>query len=220
MLFYYDENAGDEQIIIKELSHFKARRQKINDIVNISKLDGFLYSYKIINFEKKQIILQLLNKKEFINNNAFSHLALAIIDIDSLYEILPYLNELGLSKLYLVYCDYSQKNFEFGEKQQNKAKRILINSSMQCARADILEIEVFKNLQSLKEAKGDICLIDFSSKNICEFDSAKLYVIGPEGGFSKKELSQYKLNSLNTKQILKSKNAAIYLNANIKSRLK
>lgn len=219
MLFYYDENAGNEQIIIKELSHFKARRQKINDIVNISKLDGFLYSYKIINFEKRQIILQLLSKKDFVNNNAFTHLALAMIELDSLYEILPYLNELGLSKLYLVYCDYSQKNIKFDEKQQNKAKRILINSSMQCARADILEIEVFKDLKSLKDAKGELCLIDFSANKLCEFDNKKLYVIGPEGGFSKKELSEYKLKALNTKLILKAKNAALYLNSNIQSRL-
>lgn len=211
MKYYFSLNAGKTEFELESelVNHFKARREKVGNIVNISKLDGNLYEYEITFMQRNKVILQLKNTLEFICVKSGAKIALAMIDIDSIYEIIPYLNELGLEELFLVYTDFSQKSFVFDEKKLSKLEKILHNSSAQCGRADILKVSIIKNLNELKKQFNDFVLIDFNKNDFCEFRKDILYVIGPEGGFSENERKMFKTQGLKSDNILKAKTATI-----------
>ncbi|MBT0878210.1 MULTISPECIES: RsmE family RNA methyltransferase [unclassified Campylobacter] len=217
MFYYFNDLAGSEEIVLDSelVSHFKARREQIGNIVNISRLDGFLYKYEIIFMQRNKIILKMLEQCEFKANKSGVKIALAMIEIDSIFEIAPYLNELGLEELFLVYTDFSQKSYKFDDKKLAKLEKILHNSSSQCARADILKITILNNLAELKKLYNDFVLIDFNKNDLCEFNKDCLYVIGPEGGFSEKERNLFKTQGLKITNILKAKTAIISISSKI-----
>ncbi|ULO02161.1 16S rRNA m3U1498 methyltransferase [Campylobacter sp. RM5004] len=217
MFYYFSKLAGDSEIRLDSelVAHFKARRQSLGDIVKLSKLDGLLHEYEIVFMQRNDIRLSLKNTFEFKTNKSGVRLALAMIEIDSILEIAPYLNELGLEELFLVYTDFSQKSYKFDEKKLAKLEKILHNSSSQCARADILKITILNSLSELAKLYKDFILIDFNKNDLCEFNKDCLYVIGPEGGFSEKERKLFKTQGLKISNILKAKTAVISISAKI-----
>ena len=68
MQYIYDKLAGSLTLEIKDENYnyiIKARRHKLDDYISFRNLqDDFLYVYKIIEINKKNTILELLNKEE------------------------------------------------------------------------------------------------------------------------------------------------------------
>jgi len=58
------------------------------------------------------------------------------------------LNEIGVSKISFIYCDRSQKNFIINLK---RVKKILINSSQQCGRSVMMDIEEIECIENFLE---------------------------------------------------------------------
>ena len=116
MQFVYFPNPAS-QISITGDEHkylFKVRRIKKDELVKIRNLkDDYLYIYKIESINKKEAILSLIEKKLSPNKPKKPfHLAWCVIEPKNIEKTLPALNEIGISKITFVYCDYSQKNFK------------------------------------------------------------------------------------------------------------
>ncbi len=190
MQFSYDEFCGGDVFEIKDEVYnyiVKARRHKVGDEIYFRNLkDSFIYLYKIEEINKKNALLRLVSKEEKIIKNPKSlHLGWCVIDVKNIEKTLPSLNELGVDKITFIYCEYSQKNFKINIEKLNK---ILINSSTQCGRSDIIKLEVCNGLEKFLKENSEVYFLDFSQKFVDEKKSdIKTLVIGCEGGFSNKE---------------------------------
>lgn len=218
MQFLYIAESGDEIIRLKDdtFRHLMVRREKKDEIIKTRNLkNSTLYSYKIESISKKEAILRLIDKKELeIVPKRFLHLCWCIIDPKAIEKSLPTLNEIGVAKISFIYCQRSQRNFKVDLK---RCEKILINSSQQCGRSNIIELELVDKLKNVIDSYQDIVVLDFGGISCFDAD-IKRVLIGPEGGFSDDErelLSHLKKISFNTNSILKSESAAISIAAKV-----
>ncbi|EOZ2161226.1 16S rRNA (uracil(1498)-N(3))-methyltransferase [Campylobacter coli] len=215
MQFLYHKQAGEEILKLKgeEFAHLKARRIKENEILSLRNLeDDFIYEYKISNLDRNSCLLYFLHKHFKSHPQSELDLALAVIDTKILEKTLPFLNELGVKKLHLVFAEFSQRNFKL---DFERLEKIIISSCEQCGRSHKMQIQSYKNIQEFSKVFPDAVLVDFEGE-AKEFDKTRLYFIGPEGGFSPKEKQMFKEKiCLKVPNILRSQSAAIAVAAKI-----
>lgn len=215
MQFTYDEFCGTDIFEIKDEVYnylLKARRHKIDDEIYFRNLkDENLYLYKINFIDKKRAILNLISsEKKILLNDKKLHLGWCVIDPKTIEKYIPSLNEMGIDKITFIYSDFSQKNFKINIE---KLEKILINSSCQCGRSNIIKLDVCKNLDTFIKQNDDAYFLDFSQISIDDKkDEIKTLVIGCEGGFSAKERNAFNKENIigfNSGLILRSETAII-----------
>jgi 16S rRNA (uracil1498-N3)-methyltransferase len=215
MQFTYDEFCGSDIFEIKDEVYnylIKARRHKIDDEIYFRNLkDDNIYLYKINSIDKKKAYLNLVSKEEkIVINEKKLHLGWCVVDPKTVEKNITSLNEMGVNKITFIYADYSQKNFKINIE---KLEKILINSSSQCGRSDIIKLEVSKSLENFIKENSDVYFLDFSTTMIDDKkDEIKTLVIGCEGGFSKNEREKFNKENIvgfNSNLILRSETAII-----------
>ena len=215
MQFTYDEFCGSDFLEIKDEVYnylIKARRHKIDDEIYFRNLkDNNIYLYKINSIDKKKAYLNLVSKEEkIVINEKKLHLGWCVVDPKTVEKNITSLNEIGVNKITFIYADYSQKNFKINIE---KLEKILINSSSQCGRSDIIKLEVSKSLENFIKENSDVYFLDFSTTMIDDKkDEIKTLVIGCEGGFSKNEREKFNKENIvgfNSNLILRSETAII-----------
>lgn len=212
--FSFHPSAGEQTLIIDGelyIHLYKSRRTKNTQILYFRNLeDENLYLYSQESIDRKQATLKLQETQHKpILSKSKAHLILSIIDNKTLQKVLPFLNELGVKKLTLFYAEYSQRNEKI---DLEKLKKILINSSQQCGRSNIIELEVLNNLSNVLELYPKIGVFDFGGERLQKIDLPIL--IGAEGGFSPKEreeLKNFPKYSTQENIILKSESACVYV---------
>ena len=221
MQFTYDEFCGTDILEIKDEVYnylLKARRHKIDDEIYFRNLkDKYIYLYKISFIDKKKALLNLLSKEEkVLENEKKLHLGWCIVDPKTIEKYITSLNEIGIEKITFIYSDFSQKNFKINIE---KLEKILINSSCQCGRSNIIKLEVCKNLEQFMKENSDVYFLDFSTLCVDDKkDEIKTLVIGCEGGFSQKERDKFNKDfvvGFNSNLILRSETAIISAGAKI-----
>ena len=193
---------------------FKVRRIKKDEIIKIRNLkDDYLYYYKIDKINKKEALLSLV-KKELKPNRPkkFFHLAWCVIEPKNIEKTLPTLNEIGVSKITFIYCDYSQKNFKL---KLDRIEKILINSNQQCGRSDLMKIEILSSSDEFFKKYPKFIALDFDGEEIECKEYNKIFLIGPEGGFSEREREKFKEKVKLKGFILRSESAACSISAKI-----
>lgn len=212
MQFVYHPDAGCEIVHVDGEIYtyiFKVRRHRKGDEIALRNMqDGYLYRYQIVEVFRRQATLTLVHKehKEIVSKR-FLHLLWCIIDPKTIEKALPPLNELGVAKISFVYCDRSQKNFKL---RLEKLQKILINSSQQCGRSRLMELEVIKSFDEAVKRYEEIVFIDFSEEKIGCADNVKRAFIGCEGGFSEDEREKMqRVIGFDTPLILRSETAAV-----------
>lgn len=215
MQFTYDELCGADIFEIKDETYnylIKARRHKIDDEIYFRNLkDENLYLYKINFIDKKRAILNLVSSQnKVLLNDKKLHLGWCVVDPKIIEKYIPSLNEMGVDKITFIYSDFSQNNFKINIE---KLEKILINSSCQCGRSNIIKLDVCKNLDIFIKENEDIYFLDFSEISIDnKKDEIKTLVIGCEGGFSANERSKFNKQNVigfNSSLILRSETAII-----------
>ena len=221
MQFTYDEFCGTDIFEIKDEVYnylIKASRHKIDDEIYFRNLkDDNIYLYKINSIDKKKAYLNLVSKEEkIVINEKKLHLGWCVVDPKTVEKNITSLNEMGVNKITFIYADYSQKNFKINIE---KLEKILINSSSQCGRSDIIKLEISKSLVDFIKENSDVYFLDFST--ICiddKKDEIKTLIIGCEGGFSKNEREKFNKENIvgfNSNLILRSETAIISAGAKI-----
>jgi 16S rRNA (uracil1498-N3)-methyltransferase len=217
MQFLYSAKASSDILIVDKDLHkyiFKVRRHDISKNLFFRNLeDDYLYEYKILTIDKKTATLQKISSIHKPNKPKRSlHIGWCIIDPSSIEKSIASLNEIGVSHISFIYCKYSQKSYKINLEKLNK---ILINSSQQSGRSDIIKLDIFDNLSSFLQAYPNSYLLNFSDANISSQKSnIKTIIVGCEGGFDNSEISMFdqdKIVGFNTDLILTSKTAVVSL---------
>lgn len=189
MQFIYGAFAGDDVVDIstKEYAHlFKVRRVSSGSSLNFRNLnDDFLYTYEIVQIDKKSAKLQLISKElRKVTQSRYLHIGWCVVDPKTVEKTLPMLNEMGLSHLSFVYGDFSQKNFKI---DMQRVERILINSSQQCGRSDFLKTDIYESVEDFLTQYPKCGVIDFCEETLESTCKEEILLVGPEGGFSESE---------------------------------
>jgi len=221
MQFTYDELCGANLLEIKDDVYkylIKARRHKIDDEIYFRNLnDNNIYLYKLKNIDRKSAILQLISSEEKIVKNSNSlHIGWCVVDPKTVEKHIASLNELGVEKITFIYSDYSQKNFKMNI---DKLEKIMINSSSQCGRSDIIKLETCDSLDIFINENDELYFLDFSKNLIDDKKSnIKTLVIGCEGGYSSRERELFNKDyivGVKSNLILRSETAVISVSSKI-----
>lgn len=207
----------------EEHIHLKALRTKVNSRVLITDGLGLTVECLVVSFEKKSHTLKVLNIYYNLNEiNKDIYLFVGILDNkDRLEFAIEKSIELGVKKIYLLNTDYSVKT----KLNINRLNSKVIATIKQCKRSVLPEINLveFTEIDKIINYESNIDKIDKSlilladingeyiKKNIIDFqqslnNSKKIFIfVGPEGGFSDKEVISLK-NYNNTKLLKLSEN--------------
>jgi len=199
MQFIYHQNSGNKALSIDGDLHkylFKVKRLNKDKNIYFRNLeDNNIYEYSIIHIDKRNTKLQLLTYEEkIIKSHKSLHIGWCVVDPKTIEKTIASLNELGISKISFIYCQYSQKQFKINF---DKLERLLINSSQQCGRSDLMILEIYDNLDIFLKDYPQSYIFNFSNNNINETKAdIKSIVIGCEGGFSNEEINKINSNKI------------------------
>ena len=214
MQFVYNKDASTPLLIVEDETYkylFRARRKKIGDIIDFRNLtDDKLYSYKVVSIDKKSASLELIygESKPLLPTKDLT-IGWCIIDPKNIEKTLPSLNEIGVAKIVFIRCAYTQANFKI---KKDRLEKILINSSQQCGRSSLMQIEFTQSLQDYLNKYPQSHLLNFSTNTLADNQNINSIVIGCEGGLSEDETKLFKneqIVGLNTPTILRSESAVV-----------
>ncbi|MDU7692658.1 MAG: RsmE family RNA methyltransferase [Helicobacter sp.] len=214
MKFCFHELASDAHLELRgeAFNHiFNARRaKKFKELALCNLKDNYLHFYTISELSRSSAKLILKNSQKIVQNLVPKHIIWALVESKVIEKTLPFLNELGITKLTFFRSQRSQ-NIEL---DFNRLNKILIQSCEQCGRLDLMNVELLENLEQVFLHYKNCILLDFSGDLNADFSDIKSIIIGPEGGFSGSELelaqTKAKIMRLDNPLILKSQTAVIF----------
>jgi len=220
MLYLYHKDASQAQLTLVGDEHryiFKVRRHKVDDALHLRNLeDGLLHRYIITHIDKHSVILDLQESKTLdVKAKISLHIGWCIIDPKSVEKVLPTLNEMGVDKITFFYCKRSQKSFKLDFK---RLKKILLNSSQQSGRSELMKLEMADSLENFIKENPDAKMLNFSENNFISTTDIDTIVIGCEGGFTETEVAQFtskNIAGLDTPLVLKSESAVCAVAAKV-----
>jgi len=213
-------DSGEVKVADKDLIHQwqKVFRLKTGDRVILFDGTGFDYVSEFVSLNRNEVILKVIEKK--LNQNIPKkeiHLFQSIIKKDKFEWVLEKGTELGVSYFYPTISERSEKkniNFE-------RAGKIIKEASEQSWRGSLPRIEESANLKDVLDNNFVSIAFHPSGDKFDEKDFEKEKIlgifIGPEGGWSDKELELFKKKGVKIlsigQQILKAETAAIAISS-------
>ena len=158
------------------------------------------------------------------------YIAFSPLNSNAVNTIFEKLTELGVRGFYPLYTDNCAVKKDVINKKIEKWQKICYEAFKQCERADIPKCFELTTIQDViqKEFNHILCFTEreakyefksFLKKNKFKQNDKILVIIGPEGGFSKKEFEYFKEENFNTislgELILKADTACITAIGNI-----
>ena len=126
---------------------------------------------------------------------------------DAQLTIMEKATELGARGVYPIITDNCVLNKSVLQKKYEKWQKVMFEASKQCERAkiptcfepttleDVLE-KPFDKILVMAERSTELSLKEYLTKNKIKKDEKVLVIIGPEGGFSKREFEYFKKKNL------------------------
>lgn len=226
----------DKEIILKDKCHL----HKLKDVLRLKEKqclyvfdgEGKEWEYKINKKSRNEIILTRLRKsRESKKEKTILSLGFPLTQEKKIDFILQKATELGVSALTPFACARSLK-INTGKSKIKRWKKIVIEACRQSERLWIPKIHSPSSLDKLIREYFDLKIlawpgkiekIEIPAKKHGQTQQSILSVVGPEGGFSVKELEAFKKNdfiftslSLNT---LRTETAAIFITGLIKKNI-
>lgn len=193
-------------LYIKDLaneSSYIITGESLHHLVNVARIDkgeklllldgkGLNITTLVEDVSRREMKLSNLDKTNF--NRTYSiDLALGVPKKDALELSLKEATELGISKVYLVRSEYSQMRLPESERIEN----LLISALEQSNAPYMPEISCDEWNSIPWERYKEVWLLNSQEKSNSQAQAAvektqHLIIIGPEGGFSEKELLYFK----------------------------
>jgi len=195
--FYSPERfEKSQEIILKddELKHFKVMRLEVNDTCEIVNGMHQLAIAEVKSSQKSQALLvvkKVIKKPPPLTNI----LCIAFLKAKKLELILEKATELSITEFWIYKAEKSEIK-EIKKNQIERFEKILISALKQCGRFDLPKITFYQSVQKLPKFKGLSFYGDTSENaplfySLLKGEKPKLTLIGPESGFSKKEITYF-----------------------------
>jgi 16S rRNA (uracil1498-N3)-methyltransferase len=220
MQYLYHENSGQSELLLSGDEHhyiFKVRRDKIGNIIALRNLtNSIVYFYEIVELSKKDARLELKEQKEVsIAAKKKLHIGWCIIETKNIEKMLPSLNEIGVARITFITCKRTQQNNKI---DFDRLYRIILNSSQQCGRSEMMELDMVSSLKEFLNTNTDSYMLNFSTNHILNGKNIDTIVIGCEGGFSDDEIALFDSNKIigfDTNLVLRSESAICAMSSKI-----
>jgi 16S rRNA (uracil1498-N3)-methyltransferase len=223
MQFTYHKSSGEQTLKIEGDLHkylFKIRRESSSSNLYFRNLvDKNIYEYEVLNTNRKDSNLKLISCEEkTIEPSVDLHIGWCVIDPKNIEKVIASLNEIGLTKITFIRCDFSQKKYTINFEKLN---RLLQNSSSQSGRSNIILLDECKSMAEFIHMHPEAYMFNFTSNHISKVkNNIKTIIVGCEGGFSSKEIENFNADNIvgcNTNTILKSETAVMTVSSLILS---
>ncbi len=220
--FYTPNKVSEEEIQIsdREMIHQwrKVFRYNVGSQVIVFDGSGVDYLCMITELKPANATLVVVNRKESVENTRKNiWLCVGLIKKDNFELVVQKASELGVTDIVPILCERSEKRKINTERLQ----KIVIESAEQSGRGDLLEVKEIETIQSVLD-KGylpqeKIALHPSGTsfahyKNNSKQSSFAIFV-GPEGGFSDKEVEMFRKYNIQVltlgSQILRAETASI-----------
>ncbi len=220
MQFLYHPDAGLPSVTVEGEAYrylFRVRRHREGERIALRNLrDGYLCFYRIERVFRREALLAFEEREERrVMPHRTLHVGWCVTDPKTVEKSLPLLNELGIAKISFVHCDRSQRNFT---PDLDRMRRILIGSSQQCGRSELMEIERFDSVGAYLADYPQSAVLDFGGIPLpCDTDIGSI-LVGCEGGFSdaeRKLFADLTIYGLDTPLILRSESAVATIGARL-----
>ena len=218
--FYINEDIGsrDELRIVDESLIHQVRdvfRLGATDSIIAFCDDGLDYIFEIELVTKKELKLKKIkSEKNFIPERKVV-LLIALIKKDNFELVLEKATEIGVTHFVPVVTERTlSKNINF-----ERAQKIIREASEQCGRGDIPTLGDVASLDSVLKEYSNLIAFDISGKVFESQKSDVEILIGPEGGWSDKDIDLFKEKKVNLLKLgdttLRAETAAIVASAKI-----
>lgn len=198
LFFLHDEDqVSANEILLSNKAEYqhiaKSLRKSIASYICLSDGQEFYYDCKILDINSKQVHCEIINKHNIIKPKLSLSFFPAILKGSTFELLLEKAVELGVSAIQPVITD----NTIAKKDKINKWQNIIVKALKQSKQAKMIQIEEAKTLKTCKpEGLVLVPEIDISTNKISDITEAKStdlnLFIGPEGGFSKNEISTFK----------------------------
>ena len=199
---------NNKLILSREEAHYlnNVLRTKIGQEIYVINGEGYLW--KVIKIENNLLEFPSNKSSVFFENKNYPQLGLAIsIPKKGFEDILKMCTEIGIDFIQPLYSDHQVKKVSNNSSQKQRWNSIVNESVEQCERLwkpdlfNIIKIEDWisslsnENILSVSVTRDDNCisLRDWiKTKNYHDKNYVLWNVIGPEGGWSQRELGFFK----------------------------
>jgi len=190
-----DHLAGQEEITLRD----EAALHQLRDVFRLAKGDrviffngdGLDYIYEARIISKKDAEFGFVETTQNITISKKVTLLMSLIKKDNFEMVLEKATEIGVTHFVPVMTERVQKK----NIDMNRAHRIVREASEQCGRGDVPTIGEIMDLEDVLKENPDVIIFDMDGENISNYKLAtndyKL-LIGPEGGWSDKEIQMFK----------------------------
>ena len=200
MQLFYNENIESHTKLLtfsKEESRHIIRvlRKREGDIILITNGKGFLFTTKIINASDKKCSVEILDsEKKEKTWNYYLHIAIAPTKNNERLEwFLEKATEIGIDEITPILCDNSERKIIKDE----RLKKVILSSVKQSLKYRIPRLNPLTKFDDLIkqdfEGKKLIAYCEYTQpnniKNLIKPQDKVLILIGPEGDFSHKEIT-------------------------------
>ncbi len=183
----------------EEARHLIVLRKKIGDTIHFTDGKGVFYDGKIIEINKKNILLTIDNQRIEVEKNQKLHIAIAPTkNIDRIEWFLEKSTEMGISELTFLLCQNSERD----KIRLDRLEKIVESAMKQSLQAtlpkinDLIKFDAFikQNFSFDEKNKGYIAYCNDEQLPFYPIGKGvnQLVLIGPEGDFSQKEVESAK----------------------------
>jgi 16S rRNA (uracil1498-N3)-methyltransferase len=209
---YNDSLTVDSKIITIEnqsVKHIKALRLRINENILITNGLGILAECSLVEIKNGSFFLNVIKFLQIENDSSSKlGLALGILDNKDRFEFaLEKSIELGITEFYPIITDFTQKKNINDYRLRTKAIAAIEQScrSLLPVISPVMSIRQLISVTKNKYSNNFLCDIEGAKPDSGNTSKSNLILVGPEGGFSTKEIELIKTD-LNAKSISLGKN--------------
>lgn len=210
--FINSKDKNNDLITISDAENYrhiaKSLRARINEKLLLIDENQIQYETCIVEIDSKNIVCKVEQSYPSKRDLEFDlYLAQSPLRSDAQLTIMEKATELGVRSVYPVITDNCALNTSVLEKKQEKWQRVMYEASKQCERAKVptcfaptklenLLEQNYDKILVLAERSTEISLKQFLVQNPIKKNDKVLVIIGPEGGFSKREFEYFKSKNL------------------------
>lgn len=229
------KDIDSNMIIIDDKENYnhiaKSLRVRIGENLLLIDENEIQYETKVEEITKNYVKVSIENSYKSKRKLDYDlYIAISPLNSNAINTIFEKLTELGVRGFYPIYTDNCAVKKDVITKKIERWQKICYESFKQCERADIPTCFELTTIQEVikKEFDHILCFTERSSKyqfkeflnnNKFKQNDKILVIIGPEGGFSKKEFEFFEKENLNTislgELILRADTASIVAIGNI-----